>query len=259
MNVPEVFARLLDNLTIGLPRLIAAALLLLIALVAARWLKNLSVQALRRVRGLPQSAVSLLSSLIYVGVVLLGVLSALSALDLSQLVLSTVASLGVVGLIVGFALQDITKQFASGIMLLLSRPFEIGDLIRVGVHEGMVTDLQLRTTKLRTAGGDEVLIPNADVYIATVYNLSRYPQRRLAVPLQLPFRGDLEALRDHLIAAVTAVPGVAPTPAPTVVCTSVADGKVSAELRFWVDRVTLDQDEVLTHAIVAASNVLVAV
>lgn len=246
----------LDTVLFGLPRLIAAVVIMLIALIAARWLRRGAYRSLSKVRGLPASAVSLLSSVVNVGVLTFGVLAALSALDLSQVVLSAIASLGIVGLIVGFALQDITKQFASGVLLLLARPFEIGDIIKVGQHEGTVTELELRSTKLRTAGGDEVHIPNADVYTATVYNMSRYPQRRLAVPLQLPFSINLEAQRTALIAAVTALPGVAPLPEPTVVCTAVVDGKVNGELRFWVDRATADQDELLTHVIVAANRVL---
>ncbi len=250
------FTAIIDDLILGLPRLIAALLLLIITLWLARRLSGWASYSLKKIRGLPSSAVGLLTSILNAGVIGVGALAVLNVLGLGQLVVSTIASLGIAGLIIGFALQDITKQFASGVMLLLARPFEIGDTIKVGVHEGTVTELELRTTRLRTSGGDEVLIPNADVYSATLYNMSRYPQRRLAVPLQLPFSAALESLREDLLASVSAIPGVAPLPEPTVVCTSVIDGKVSAELRFWVDRATVDQDDVLTRVIVVANHVL---
>lgn len=250
------FTAIIDDLILGLPRLIAALLLLIITLWLARRLSGWASYSLKKIRGLPSSAVGLLTSILNAGVIGVGALAVLNVLGLGQLVVSTIASLGIAGLIIGFALQDITKQFASGVMLLLARPFEIGDTIKVGVHEGTVTELELRTTRLRTSGGDEVLIPNADVYSAALYNMSRYPQRRLAVPLQLPFSAALESLREDLLASVSAIPGVAPLPEPTVVCTSVIDGKVSAELRFWVDRATVDQDDVLTRVIVVANHVL---
>ena len=250
------FTAIIDDLILGLPRLIAALLLLIITLWLARRLSGWASYSLKKIRGLPSSAVGLLTSILNAGVIGVGALAVLNVLGLGQLVVSTIASLGIAGLIIGFALQDITKQFASGVMLLLARPFEIGDTIKVGVHEGTVTELELRTTRLRTSGGDEVLIPNADVYSAALYNMSRYPQRRLAVPLQLPFSAALESLREDLLASVSAIPGVAPLPEPTVVCTSVIDGKVSAELRFWVDRATVDQDDVLTSVIVVANHVL---
>lgn len=239
-----------------LPRVAVALLVLAAALFLASRLGRLANHALLRVHGLPASAVSLLTSVVNFAVLLLGILAALQVLGLGQLVYSTIASLGVVGLIVGFALQDITKQFASGVMLLLARPFEIGDTIKVGIHEGTVVELQLRITRLKTAGGDEVLIPNADVYIATVYNMSRYPQRRFSVPLQLPFANNLEAIHGQLVAAVAAIQGVSPAPKPTVAYTAVVDGKVSAEVRYWIDTATPNQDEVITRVIVAANRVL---
>lgn len=241
-----------------LTRVAVAALVLAVSLGAAAWLSNIARRAFARVPGMPSSALGLVASTVYVAIIVFGVLGVLNVLGLGQVVLSAIASLGIVGLIVSFALQDITKQFASGVLLLLSRPFEIGDNIKVGAHEGEVVELQLRVTRLKTPGGDEVLIPNADVYTATVYNMSRYQRRRLAVPLTLPLSDNLEAQRASIIAAISRIPGVAAEPHPTVVCTSVADGKVSAEVRYWLERSTPDQDEVMTRVIVAANRVLSA-
>lgn len=250
------FDPFLDSALAFIPRAAIAIVLMLVALFMARWASGLAFRGLGKVRGMRSSAVSMIASTINFGCVLLGAMAVLNVLGLGQVVFSAIASLGVVGLMVGFALQDIIKQFVSGVLLLLSRPFEIGDSIKVGAHEGTVTELELRTTRLRTAGGDDVLIPNADVYLATVYNLSRYPKRRLAVPIQLPFADNLNQLRAQLLEEVRRIPGVEQSPSPSVVCTAVADQKVSAEVRFWVDGDAPDPDEVTTQVIVAANRVL---
>lgn len=252
------FQTIFDALLIELPRVVSALVVLLVTLFTARWVSELASRSLRRVRGLSPSAISLTTSLIRVAVITFGTLAVLNLLGLGQVVLSTIASLGVVGLILGFALQDITKQFASGVLLTLARPFEIGDTIRVGIHEGTVTALDLRSTSLRTVGGDQVIIPNADVYVAAVYNLSRYPQRRNAVPIQFPYTTDLEERCAQLLAIVADIPGIVATPPPSVVCISVLDQKVNAEVRYWLDRASTDQDEITTRVIVAANRVATA-
>lgn len=239
-----------------LPRIVAAVIVLVVTLVGARWFGEWVQRGLRRVRGLPASAVGLLTSMARAAALVLGLLAVLQVLDLGQIVVSAIASLGIVGLIVGFALQDVTKQFASGMILLLTRPFDIGDTIRIGVHEGTVVNLQLRVTVLKTAGGDEVLIPNADVYASTVYNMSRYPQRRLAVPFTLPQTEQIEALRAQILSEVAKLPGVLADPPPSVVSTGAVDQKISAEVRFWMARDATKQDEAMTQVIALVSRAL---
>jgi small-conductance mechanosensitive channel len=198
----------------------------------------------------------LVSSTIRFGILLLGVLVILDVLGLGQAVVSAVASLGIVGLVVSFALQDITKQFASGVLLMLSQPFQIGDTIKVGAHEGTVVNLQLRVTVLKTAGGDEILIPNAEVYTSTVINMSRYRERRFAVPFTLPLTNNLTEVRAQLLEAISTTPGIATTPPPSVICTTIADQKVSAEVRYWIARDTPNQDEITTRVIMGIHRVI---
>jgi len=125
------------------------------------------------------------------GIVALGILLALDRLGWSQAALSFLAGLGIVGIAIGFALQDIVKQFAAGVLLLMLRPFNIGDHVKIGVFEGQVMQVQLRATILKTVNGDEVLIPNADVYTTAITNTSRYRLRRHDIPLSLPPTTDL--------------------------------------------------------------------
>jgi small-conductance mechanosensitive channel len=238
----------------NLPRLLAALIVLLATMVAARWVADWARSALWRMKA-PTNAIGPFSSIARISVLVLGSMVVLQVLGLSQAVFSAIASLGVVGLIVSFALQDITKQFACGVLLLLGRPFEIGDYIKVGAHEGRVVELQLRVTILRTDDGDEVLIPNADVYTSTLVNTSRAHARRYSVQLPLPAQADSEALRETLRTTIAAVPGVLAEP-PTLVTYTKHDANVVALVAYYWIATANEQAPAVVSAVIAATNAL---
>jgi small conductance mechanosensitive channel len=96
-------------------------------------------------------------------------------------VTSLLAGLGIAGFTLGFALQDVAKNFIAGLLILLQRPFEIGDVIQVSGFTGTVLDISLRTTDMRTADGLLVTIPNGDVFVSSITNYTRAPQRRIEI------------------------------------------------------------------------------
>ena len=176
----------------------------------------------------------LLGRLVRIGVLLGGLLLILGIFNQTQLLASFLASLGIFGLLLAFALQDITKNFAAGVLLLIQRPFGLDDRIRVGAYEGTVTDVSVRATMLRTTEGHEVLIPNADVYSGTITNLTRYPLRRHAVPLTLPLEIDASVAQHVLEAALHRVPQLEREPRPHVAATAVGKDDQQLEARFWL-------------------------
>jgi small-conductance mechanosensitive channel len=238
-----------------LPNLLFIVLILVVTVIVSRrsqkWITRLAgtTQA-------PREIADLLGRMARIGILLLGALLVLSQLGLDQAVLSFIAGLGIAGLIIGFALQDIIKHFAAGVLLLMLRPFRIGDKVRIGVHEGHVQDVQLRATVLKTIVGDEVLIPNADVYNSAIVNYSRYELRGLNVPLKVPAGLDLHRARVALEQALGQLPGVADMPPPAVVATGLADSAATVEMRFWVDERKQSPDAVKTAAIAAALRAL---
>jgi small conductance mechanosensitive channel len=176
----------------------------------------------------------LLGRLVRIVVLCGGVLIILSVFNQTQLVASFIASLGIVGLLVAFALQDITKNFAAGVLLLLQRPFGLDDRIRVEPFEGTVTDITLRATVLRTTEGHEVMIPNAQVFSGPITNLTRYPLRRHTVPLTLSLTVDGVMVQQRVEAAMRRVRGVELEPPPIVAATAVTKDDQLFEARFWV-------------------------
>jgi len=240
-----------------LPHLLVIALILVAMRVIVHRTPAL-VQKLARRTQAPPVVVDLLVQLVRLGIVALGIFLVLDQLGWRQATLSFLAGLGIVGIAIGFALQDIVKQFAAGVLLLMLRPFNIGDHVKIGVFEGQVMQVQLRATILKTVNGDEVLIPNADVYTTAITNTSRYRLRRHDIPLSLPPTTDLAQTRAALIQAVSEIPGVVADPIPVIVATSMDEHVPKLQLRFWIDERAGDGDvdTIKTAVIVAVQRTL---
>jgi small conductance mechanosensitive channel len=159
-----------------LPSLITAIVIFIITLFLASWLANLTAKAMKR-RKIDDELILLSRRIVRITVLVLGTIQALAQVNFN--VTGFVAGLGIVGFTIGFALQDVTKNFVAGILLLLQQPFDLTDSIQVSGYSGVVKDITLRTTEIRTWDGRDVFIPNGDVYVKPITNYSRDPRRRL--------------------------------------------------------------------------------
>jgi small-conductance mechanosensitive channel len=146
-----------------------AVLVVVVTLVALRVARDWSGRAMRRAR-VDTGTQILVRRSIAVVIVVMGLLSVLGTLGIPPAALVTVA--GAVGVAVSLALQDILKNFFSGVYLLLERPFRVVDLIKVKEQEGRVENIGVRTTALRTADNVQILVPNAVVFAEVVANRS---------------------------------------------------------------------------------------
>jgi small conductance mechanosensitive channel len=255
MDIRQILDHWYTNTVNYLPNLILIAVILLLTIVVSRRTQGL----VRRLSGrtqAPAEIVDLLGRIARFAVLLVGLLLVLDRLNLSGAVLSFVAGLGIAGIVIGFALQDIVKQFAAGVLLLMLRPFRVGDQVKIDDFEGRVVEVQLRATVLKTAGGDEVLIPNADVYSTAIVNMSRYNLRRHTIALSVPPETDLARGRAALIQALSGIPGIAPDPPPSIVATGLDGQAVELELRFWIDERASNPETVTTGVIAATRRAL---
>ncbi len=233
----QYFDRLMQDWGQSLLRAIPQIIQALIVGGIALWADDRLQRAVERAVGLrsgQRELARLLGRLTRIGVLVLGLIVVLGIFNRTGILASFITSLGIFGLLIAFALQDITKNFAAGVLLLIQRPFALDDRIRVGVHEGIVTDVSLRATVLRTIDGHEVLIPNADVFSGTIVNLTRYPLRRHSIPIILPLDIDPEAARQAFETAIRRVPGIEGEPPPYVASTTIGKEDQQLEARFWV-------------------------
>ena len=112
--------------------------------------------------------------------------------------------LGIVGFTIGFAIQDVSKNFVAGLLILLQQPFDLGDTIEVGAYSGVVLEVDLRATEIRTFDGRFVTIPNADVFTSPIVNFSRASRRRVNLEIGVDYDSDLAQVTQVTLEAVRA-------------------------------------------------------
>lgn len=148
-------------------------------------------------------------------------------------VTSLVALVGVFGLAVSLAVQDVLSNVAGGLVILFSKPFALGDYIATGDGEGTVEEISLTHTKLDTFGGQRVMLPNSKLVDGKIVNYSVRGVRRVDHAVSASYDDSPQAVRTACLRAVERTKGVLPDPAPQVVLTAYGDSAVTYQVRFW--------------------------
>jgi small conductance mechanosensitive channel len=146
---------------------------------------------------------------------------------------SIIAALGAIGLAIGLALQGTLQNIAAGVMLLVLRPFRVGEFIEVGAVKGTVEDVGLFATQLSTAEGVYLLAPNTKLWNEPVINYSRNSRRRTDITIGIGYNDDIELARSTLIELARAEPRIQIEPAAETFVTALGDSSVSVTLRYW--------------------------
>ncbi|MEM8678595.1 MAG: mechanosensitive ion channel family protein [Planctomycetota bacterium] len=148
-------------------------------------------------------------------------------------VTSFAAILAAGGFAIGLALQGSLANFAAGIMLLVFRPFKIGDYVRVGDSKGTVYELDLFTTRLDTPDNRRLIVPNGEVFGKVIENYSHNPTRRVDVSVGVAYSADIRETRQALEAAIGMLPGAVSDPVPQAVLCDLGDSAVNWQVRIW--------------------------
>lgn len=241
-NYWQIFVESFIN---GIPNLLTALAIFVVSLYLARILSNILRRALQKRRA-PAGVVHLLAQFILWSVIVAGTISALQRFFN---VTAFLTGLGILGFTIGFALQDIMKNFASGVILLLQQPFHVGETIGVKGFDGTVLAIDLRATEMRAIDGRVVILPNAEVLANPIINFSRANQRRIEFTLNLPHTSEPRSIRKMVLEAIERVEGYVNTPEPVIVFNSITDHALELNVNFWIDVTKNDplhaKDEVL--------------
>ncbi|UIY44257.1 mechanosensitive ion channel family protein [Methylobacterium radiotolerans] len=167
--------------------------------------------------------------------------------------------LGIGGVAIGFAFRDVLQNLLAGILILLTRPFVIGDQIRAGSHEGTVEDVWVRATVLRTYDNQRVLIPNATLFVDKITVITAHDKRRLAFPLTIGNGDDIREARRVIVEALRSTEGVLADPPPEALVTGLGSAGVDMTARLWIDPPRRrDAVDALDHAIANVKEALTA-
>lgn len=224
----------LDTFISALPNILVAILIIIGFVFLAKILKKYSNKYLQKIHIRP-TITRFLSKLIYLGVIILGIMLALSAMELSKTVSSILAGLGIVGLALGFAFQDTAANFMSGIFITFNQPYRIGDIIESkDGYEGVVIDINLRVTKIRTFNGPIVQVPNRLLFQEAFTNFTQYKKRRLQIPCGVSYGEDLERVQQIAIESVQDIPSRLKDEEVTLFWTEFGDSSINFTLNIWV-------------------------
>jgi len=243
------FQTLTQSLLVSLPN-IALGLVLFALFWFTSGVVRRSVQALAERAGQPAGIALVFGRLAGWVILTLGVLVALTVVFPTLTAASLFGALGVSGVAIGFAFKDIFQNLLAGLLILITRPFRIGDQIVSGEHEGTVEDIQVRATLLRTYDNRRVVIPNSELYTNRVIVNTAYDRRRLAVTVGIGYGDDIAQAKRIILDTLAGVEEIRRDPAPTVLVRELADFSVNLEVRYWIDppirrEVVESQDRVL--------------
>ena len=167
-----------------------------------------------------------------------------------------IATLGVGSIAVGFAFQDIFKNFLAGIILLVEEPFRIGDEIAVNNYIGRVEDVDIRTTQIRTYQGEKVLLPNSTVFTDAVRVITAFDYRRTDLAVGVDYNTPLPEAKKLLYETIIGVSGVVETPTPEIDLVNFGDSSIDFVVRYWTSSPQKQLRNIQTIAIIAIKKAL---
>ncbi|MGZ9099230.1 MAG: mechanosensitive ion channel family protein [Brevundimonas sp.] len=214
---------------------LTVAILILVATVfAARWVSGVTRRALSRVRGFRHdpTVLSFAVQVVRVIVYIIGLIAVLQRLGVQTT--SIIAVLGAASLAVGLALQGTLSNVAAGVLLLVLRPYKVGDVIEVGGVTGSVQRLDLFTTQMSNPNNHKIVVPNAKVLGDVIINLTGQKTRRIEIAFTVGYSANLKQARAVLAGVAQAHDKVLPDPEPWAGVTNLLDSAVEVTLQAWV-------------------------
>ena len=224
INVQHIWDKLVElSLTYG-PKLVLA----IIVLVAGFWIiKKLThlTEKLMEKRNVDVSLRSFLKSLINISLKVLLIVSVLQMVGVETT--SFIAILGAAGLAIGMALQGSLSNFAGGVLILLFKPYKVGDLIEAQGYTGVVEDIHIFTTKLVTAQGLTIIIPNSALSNGNIVNHNATGRKRVDIDFGIDYSADIDLAKKVLTEVAMSAPGALKDPAPSCAVSALGDNSVS--------------------------------
>jgi small conductance mechanosensitive channel len=217
-----------------LPEIVLALLVMVVAVIIGRLIRRNLYKLLIRVSAKPSFS-SLFSTITQIIVLLTGLFFALDILQLNKAVSSLLAGAGIIGIILGFAFQDITSNFISGVYITLKKPFELGHTIKTNDFIGNVEEIQLRSTTIRTFSGLHLMIPNRDIIQKPLINYSLTPERRIELEFFIDHNSDLEVTHKAAFDAISKITYLYPGKPVEIYFNDVKYTAIKISVWFWID------------------------
>lgn len=211
--------------------ILGAILLLIIGWMFAALVARWSRQAMARIRGIDVTLAAFFANFVRYAILILVMIAVLGQFGVQTA--SIIAALGAAGLAIGLALQGTLQNIAAGIMLLVLRPFRVGDYIDTGGISGIVQEIGLFATELKTPDGMYRLAPNSTLWNVPITNFSRETTRRFDLNIRIGYDDDISQAQEIMLALANGDSRVLPEPAAETFVLELGDSAVMLTLRYW--------------------------
>ena len=225
---PDKLIELVQNY--GLP-LVWAILIFIVGRIVAKILTN--VVGKMMVKGnVDETLIKFCKSMVYIALMAFVILAALEKLGVETT--SFAAIIAAAGLAIGLSLQGTLGNFAAGVMLIIFRPFKVGDFVEAGGTSGVIEEIQIFSTKMKSGDNREIIIPNGSIIGGTITNFSAKETRRIDLVIGVGYDDDLKKVRSVLEDILGKEERVLPDPEPTIGLLELGDSSVNFAVRPWV-------------------------
>lgn len=227
----DVVAKLQEWVALYGLRILGAVLILVIGRFVAIGIKKLTRKFMEKSK-VDDTLISFVTSLAYVGMLTFVIIAALGKLGIQTA--SFIAVLGAAGLAVGLALQGSLANFAAGVLMIIFKPFNVGDMIEGGGASGIVEEIGIFTTELRSPDNKKIIVPNAKMTGDNITNYTAKDSRRIDMVAGVSYSDDLDKVRSVLQDILSSDDRILEDPAPTIGVLEMADSSVNLAVRPWV-------------------------
>ncbi len=207
----------------------------LVIYIVGRWVSKLIVKAIRNLMnraGTDLILINFVGSVVSALLLLVVLVATLDQVGLNTT--SIVAVMGAAGLALGLALQDSLKNFAAGVMLIVFRPFKIGDYVEAAGVSGSVDEMEMFWTQLKTPDNKRVIVSNGDIIRSPITNYSANDTRRVDMVFGIGYDDDINLARNIMREVINAHPLILSEPKPLIALSELADSSVNFVVRPWV-------------------------
>ena len=211
--------------------LLAAILIFVVGRWLAKWVSILVSRAMTKAK-VEQILVSFVQHICYFGLLAFVIIAALDRIGIK--LTAAIAVLGAAALAVAFALQGSLSNFAAGILMVIFKPFKVGDLVTVAGIQGTVQEIDILNTVLNSPDNVRIIIPNAQITGGTISNFSANATRRVDLTIGVSYDDDIKKAKQVIEGVLAADARILKTPAPTVAVSELADSSVNFVVRPWV-------------------------
>ena len=228
----EVLSGIVSYISLYSLRILGALVILVVGRWVAMGLRGLVIRSISR-RDVDETVVAFVRNLTYIALMTFVILAALKVLGIQTA--SFVVVVGAAGLAIGLALQGSLANFAAGFLMLIFRPFKVGDYIEGAGTSGVVEAIEVFTTRLRTPDNKSVIIPNAKLTGDNIINFSANDTRRVDLVIGIGYADDIDKARQVVRDVIAQDARILEDPEPTVAVSELADSSVNFVVRVWTE------------------------